>query len=127
MKTLRLSIGKKPLKLGVFIIKPGKDVQIYLGGGASPHIGSIAISQPRPSLQNPSRISCTTSVFNLLGHKDNEPAVLFAEGFCKKFNCTTVVSAGIHFNNATPENLEKVMGLVKDLLEKSLKKWDIIE
>ena len=124
MKTIALSLGKAPLRLTVLIIQAGKDIQIYLGGGALPHIGSVAISQPRPSLKDPDQNSCTTSVINLPGHKDDRPAVLFAEGFCKKYSCLTVVSAGIHINDATQEQLEKIMSLAGKLLEKSLTKWD---
>ena len=124
MKTLCQSIGTPPLQLDVFIVEAGTGIQVYLGGGESPHIGSVAISQPRPSLENPNINSCTTSIINLLGHKDDKPAVLFAEGFCKKFNCVTVVSAGIHIVSATSEELQTIMRLSGDLLEKSLIEWE---
>ena len=109
MKSLNLSLGKTPFRLTVSVVQAGRDLQIYLGGGEQYHIGSVVISQPRPSLKNPERISCTTSVFNIMGHKDDKPAILFAESFCKKFNCITVVSAGIHIDNATEKDLEKIM------------------
>ena len=123
MKTLVLSIGKTPFRLTAMIIQAGKDIQICLGGGVSPHIGSVAISQPRPSLKNPDQISCTTSVINFPGHKDDRPAVLFSEGFCKRYNCLTVVSAGIHIDDADPQQIERIMNLAEKLLEGSLEKW----
>jgi hypothetical protein len=123
VKTLSLQEGAGPLSLSVFIISAGKDIQIYLGGGTAPHIGSVAISQPRPRLNDPEHISCTTSIHNILGHKDDVIAVLFAEGFCKEFNCLTVASAGVHIDGAGTKEIKQIMNLAKILLEKSLAGW----
>ncbi|MBI3122079.1 MAG: hypothetical protein HYZ03_07340, partial [candidate division NC10 bacterium] len=45
-----------------------------LVGGDIPHIGAVAISIPRPSRADARRRSATTSVFALLGHKEDELA-----------------------------------------------------
>jgi len=41
----------------------GKDLLVAIWGGERPHIGAVAIAQPRPSLKDPAQISSTGSVF----------------------------------------------------------------
>jgi hypothetical protein len=83
-------------------------LNIYLGGGESPHIGTVAISQPRPSLRGDGTISCTTSVFNLLAHKDDSLAIPLAEILCKKLNQVVVVTAGVHIDKADDGDIARV-------------------
>lgn len=94
-------------------------ISIYLGGGEIPHIGTVVISQP--SLKENGLTSCTTSVFNLIGHKDNEIAIPMAENISKKTNQVVVVTAGVHVNNATAEDIYQLKKLGVELTEKILK------
>ena len=49
----------------------GNELMVAIYGGTAPHIGAIAIAIPRPSLQDPNTTSATSSVFTLVGHKDD--------------------------------------------------------
>lgn len=102
----RAGEGKFSLEAVVTVTKEG--INVYLGGGEKPHIGTVAMSQPRPSLKGDGSVSCTTSVLNLLGHKDDGLAVPLAEELCKTLKQTIVVTAGVHIENATIEDIKKI-------------------
>jgi gallate decarboxylase subunit D len=106
--TFHISIGEGSLRLESTIIKTQDGINIFIGGGERIHVGTTVISQPRPSLTGDGSTSCTTSVINLLGHKDDEIAIPVAEEICKHFKETTVVTAGIHIDNATAQYIEEL-------------------
>ncbi|AYO32021.1 hypothetical protein D2962_16725 [Biomaibacter acetigenes] len=111
--------GKFYLEAVITVTQEG--INIYLGGGEKPHIGSVAVSQPRPSLKGDGSISCTTSVLNLLGHKDDGLAVPLAEKLCKKLKQTVVVTAGVHIDNATMDDIQRFKDNCKILCENIVK------
>jgi hypothetical protein len=86
-----------------------RGIHIYLGGGQEAHIGSIAVSLPRTSLKNDSKSSCTTSVFNILTHKDDALAVPLAEDLCRKVHQPVVVTCGVHIENADQEEIDRLV------------------
>lgn len=96
-------------------------VNIYIGGGEKSHIGTIVVSQPRYSLKGDGSISCTTSVYNLIGHKDDGIAIPLAEELCKKINQVVVVSGGVHVENAASKDIEKLIKNGEELTAKLLK------
>lgn len=96
--------GKHQLESVVTITEEG--LNIYLGGGEKAHVGAIIISQPRLSLTGDGSISCTTSVINLLNHKDDKIAIPLAEELCKEINQVVVVTAGVHVDNAGVEDIK---------------------
>ena len=93
-----------------FEIEPiGEDILILIRGGDVHHIGSCVMSIPRPSLKNNEKISCTSSVLNVVGHKDEKICRLVAENFCKKFKTTVVCTGGFHVDNLTSEKISEVI------------------
>jgi len=106
------------------VVQTTSGVNIYLGGGEEPHIGSVAISIPRKSLTGDGTISCSTSVFNLISHKDDALAVPLAEEVSKQLNKVVVVSAGVHIEEITAEGIiriKKNLDIMKNLILKQLK------
>ena len=106
------------------VVQTMSGVNIYLGGGEESHIGSVAVSIPRPSLTGDGSISCTTSVFNLFSHKDDVLAVPLAEELSKQLNQVVVVSAGVHIEKATTEEIARIktnLGIIKNLIMKHFK------
>ena len=101
------------------IIPMGKDYTILLYGGSHPHIGSTVLAQARPSLTG-NGISVTSSVINVVGHKDEAVARMFAEKMAVHGNCTTVCACGIHMDDITQDQLEKVQVCCRLLLERCL-------
>lgn len=85
----------------------GNDVVVTVGGGKS-HVGAIAIAQPRPSLRDSATVSSSSSVFCVVGHKEDMLAKRTADRLAVRLNTTVVVVAGIHWDGLTPNDLEKI-------------------
>jgi len=99
--------GRYRVELLVTVTKDGLVAQLF--GGERPHVGAVAISLPRPGLSDNTRISCNTTVVPLLGHKDDEVARPAAEEIAVAFGKPVVVVAGIHVDNAGPEDIKRLV------------------
>jgi len=117
-----LSIGKGRYRVDLTAIITMDGLIISILGGEKPHVGAVAISIPRPSLKDPSKLSATTSVFTLLGHKDDEVARLASERLAKELNQTVVVVAGVHIEGAENEDIKKLIYNSKQAIEVFLEK-----
>jgi len=100
----------------------GDDILIALWGGTKPHIGSVVLSTPRPSLNNTRDRSVTSSVYNCIGHKDEAVARLVSEKVAVMINRITVVTAGIHIDNMTEYDLRNIMKNVEIIVSKVQRK-----
>ena len=87
----------------------GRDLLVAIWGGDSPHIGAVAAAQPRPSIRDPSVTSATASVICYVGHKEDSMAKAAAEYLAATFNMKVVVTAGMHWDNLTDENIDQVL------------------
>ena len=87
----------------------GKDVLVAIWGGEKPHIGAVAIAQPRPSLRDPAVTSSSASVICLVGHKEDEMAKAAAEIMAAVLETHVVVTAGIHWDNLAPEAIQHIV------------------
>jgi len=87
----------------------GEDILVSVWGGTKPHIGSVAVAQDRPSLKNPLRSSATSSVINFPGHKDDIVSRMFAERISSTMNRYCIATAGIHVDNASGEELSRIL------------------
>lgn len=95
----------------------GEDLCVLVTGGEKPHIGSVSISQPRPSLNDSQKISSTTSTFNFIGHKDDAVGNMFAQELSAAFNRNTVVLCGIHVDELTSQGIHQLLELSRQLLD----------
>ncbi len=112
--------GKHELKAVAAVTEDG--INVYIGGGERPHIGSIAVSLPRPSLTGDGSMSSTTSVFNVRGHKDDGIALPMAEDICRRTGMAVVVTAGIHIDDATIDDINLLKENGARLVERILNK-----
>jgi len=87
----------------------GQDLLVAIWGGEKPHIGSVAVAQPRPSLKDPNVTSATASVFCFVGHKEDELAKAASEILAAALNTQVVVTAGIHWDNLSYQGIQKVV------------------
>ncbi len=119
--------GEYDLSASVRLIGP--DVLVAIWGGEKPHIGAVAMSQPRPSLKDPAVTSATASVFAYVGHKEDELAKSAAEILAATLKTNVVVTAGIHWDNLPPEGIQHVIKnsnlLVEMILEKIASEMNI--
>lgn len=108
IKEKRVSIGKGKYLVDLIATITMDGLIVSIVGGETPHVGAVALSIPRTSLKNSSKLSATTSVLTLVGHKDDEVARPAAERLAKEFNQTVVVIAGVHIKEAKEEDIEKL-------------------
>ncbi len=122
MREKRVSVGrgKYRINLSAIITKDGLIVSIL--GVEKPHAGAVAIGIPRYSLNDPSKISVTTSVFTMIGHKDDEVAKPVAQRLAKDLNQTAVVVVGMHIEKAKEEDIRKLVNNSMQAVEVFLRK-----
>lgn len=115
--------ARKSFNLSAKALLIGEDWLVAVWGGDSPHIGAIAIAHPRPSLEDTRRVSASSSVYCMLGHKEDALAKELAERLAAVLNTTVTVTAGMHWNGLrssdlplVSENFEELTSLIlKDL------------
>ena len=81
------------------------DLIYILGGSEKYHIGGIAVCKPGKK----------TQFISLEGHYDYIVLQPIAEAACKKYNTTVVALGGIHIDNASKEEIEKLVENCKEL------------
>ncbi len=94
----------------------GNDFLIFIYGGDEHHIGGVAAAHATQShYRDATTVSISTLTFP--GHKDYVVANTAAEKICKAFNAPTVVTVGIHYDNASTEEIQEIISVVNDLVE----------
>ncbi len=101
--------------LSVELKAVGEDLLILFRGGDLPHIGCVVLAQPRCSLKKNGARSATSSVLNVMGHKDEQIARVLAEKAAAKYGKVTVCAGGFHKDGMTGPELETVMRAAKEL------------
>ncbi len=105
----------------------GTDLLVAIWGGEKPHIGAVAVAQPRPSLRDPNVVSATASVICLPAHKEDELAKMIAVTLAAALNTPVVVTAGIHWDNISQEGIGRVITnsktLVSLILKQAASRW----
>ena len=114
-QTVRSSIGDGIFKVIAEVKIIGDDLMISVWGGTKPHIGSISVSVPRPGLKDGTSMSSTSSVINLIGHKDEVVARKFSEQLAAKFNRNAIATAGVHIDDITENQINIIMQNITDL------------
>ena len=85
----------------------GNDLLYVLGGGEKTHIGGVVVCKPGNDLQ----------VMRLEGHYDDVVLKPIAEAACKKYKTKVVAVGGIHIDNATNEEINKLVKNCKELIK----------
>jgi hypothetical protein len=100
----------------------GSDLLVAIWGGERPHIGAVAVAQPRPSLKDPALTSATASVICFVGHKEDELAKASAEILAAALNTPVVVTAGIHWDNLDEKAIGRIIKNSQLLVDRILGK-----
>ncbi|MEM2890685.1 MAG: hypothetical protein QW358_05060 [Candidatus Hadarchaeum sp.] len=119
-KHLRISAGSGKHKVKLALLLAGKDLVAVISGGNYPHVGAVAVAIPRPSLKNPNKMSATSSTFTLIGHKDDGIAKTASEELARELNRVVVASAGIHLNNASEADIQKLVQNARQAVKKAI-------
>ena len=119
---LNIKTEKGSYDLEAFVKSIGQDFLIAVWGGERPHIGAIAVAQPRPSLRDESVTSATASVFCFLGHKEDIIAKDAAEKISSALNANVTVTAGIHWDDMHDSAIGLVVENSRDLITMIIEK-----
>ena len=117
MRQVSLQAGQYPHRVWGVATKVGADLVVIIGGGDAPHIGAVALATARPSLADPEQSSASASVLCVTGHKEDELARSHALRLSSRFRCQVCVSAGIHVDDATPNDLRTLVANANELME----------
>lgn len=104
-------------KISMYVLKAGDDYNITILGGDKPHIGSSVLAVPRLSLTGDGSVSATSSVMNMVGHKDEQICRYVAEKICAKKNAVVLCSGGFHVDDISKDGIGEVLEAVKELAE----------
>lgn len=99
--------------ISIHVESVGNDLLICVKGGDIPHIGCTVLAIPRPSLRQDGSISCTSSVLNVTGHKDEAICRMIAEKAAKKYHAAVVCTGGFHVDGITKEQIQEVITAVQ--------------
>jgi len=101
MKQVISFCGTAKYKVEAEALYIGNDLIVCVYGGTKPHVGASALA-----VYEPERDSATVSVITVHTHRDDKVAAHFAKYISREMKCTVSVSAGIHIDNASPEELK---------------------
>ncbi len=125
MRRFELSIEEGNYPLHSLSLLVGEDLVTCIWGGTQPHIGAVAIALPRPSIADPNVVSSTSSVFTVLGHKEDELVKMVSERLSARLQKNVVVAAGVHWDHLEEDAIIEIMdncralaGKVADLIER---------
>ena len=118
VRSRTLSETSGGFEITAVVYELGGDCLVILYGGAKPHIGAVGMGQVRPSLADPEVISATSSVFTYVGHKEDMVAKMASEDLTRRLGRNTVVAAGIHWDNISPEGIKHVRTACRTLIDK---------
>lgn len=118
MKRISLSHTRDRFTVDGEALLVGTDVAITLWGGSAPHIGAVAMAIPRPSLKDKSVMSATSSVLTSPGHLEDGIVKGFSERVSAALNSTVVVSAGMHWDDMSLEDIDSVRLICAELTQR---------
>lgn len=104
-------------KISMYVLKAGDDYNVTILGGDKPHIGSSVLAVPRLSLTGDGSVSATSSVMNMIGHKDEQICRYVAETICARKNAVVLCSGGFHVDDISKDGIDEVLDAVKELAE----------
>ena len=107
MRTFVVQKGEGDLLVSMSVTETyGHGLACFLYGGTLPHVGGQALASPGPMLHGAqlSRADLWTST--VPGHKDADAAAAVARKLCIATGQAVSVAAGIHVDNATPDQVK---------------------
>jgi hypothetical protein len=113
-------VSEGPFGLTVVVLQMGQDLSVCLFGGDRPHIGSVALAVPRPSLRDGVALSATASVLNVVGHKEDRLTQSAAEQLAAGLGKVVSVAAGVHYDDLDELGIEAVCRLAQEAVDRIL-------
>ena len=111
MKPVVLHEGAGRTKVSLAIQSMGNDLIVRLFNSQA-HIGAVALSE-----YNPAENRASTSVLTRYGHRDDTIACMAAYRICRRLKKPVCTIAGIHLDGITKEDIEKIVGNCRILID----------
>lgn len=86
----------------------GADLCLCVYGGEKPHVGTVILAEPHSSM-HADRPSCTCSVMNIAGHRDDVLLRIIAEKACRKYRCRVVCTGGVHIDDIREDEISALL------------------
>lgn len=100
--------GEGRCQITLTLTDTGHGIHGLLTGGEKPHVGGVVLALPRPSLSGKGW-SADVYITPVPGHKDVDIARTVAEMLTRELQLPVAITAGIHSDNLTPEELSKLI------------------
>lgn len=113
----QLSFGEGKTEVKLRASKEGNDLVVIITAGRA-HVGAVALAVPCE--KTPEGVTASSSVLTVPGHRDNIPAEQAALKLCKAFKRPVSVTAGLHIDHATEEEIQELMYNSQEVVEKLL-------
>ena len=113
-RTDSVAVGQGDFRLEAVVTVAPKGIVVFACTPGYAHVGATAQAIPRPE---PGR-TATVSLLAVPCHRDEIPAHDIAAALATRFSVPCAASAGYHVEGATKEDLQKVLRLNDELIEK---------
>lgn len=113
-------VGVKPCSVQGILTLCGQDICLIVGGGTLPHVGAIAVAEPRDSLKQDGTRSASCSVLCMYGHKDDVLAREAALKIAAFTNSRTLVAVGLHIDNISAVQMEMLSRNFGEIIQQSI-------
>lgn len=117
MECVHASFGEGRCQIYGAAVFCGEDVQLSFTGGTRPHIGAVSLA-----LYEPERDSATVSTICAYGHRDDQLSASCAKSTASVMKRTAAVSVGIHIDNASPQELNRLCANFEECRKRLLRK-----
>ncbi len=104
MIVLEQGTEKYKIKLEILTTN-GRGINVFITGGDTPHVGAVALAVPSKNAATAQR-TCDINIITAYGHKDRFLAEKAADRICRTTGEIVSVTAGVHVDNATKEDLQ---------------------
>ena len=118
----KFSRSRGPFNASLSLQWLGVDLQVVIWGGERPHVGAVAVAEPRVSRSDPERMTASSSVICLSGHKEDELARDAALRRAIVSRGAVAVTAGLHWDHLDADGIKDVLQLCDDLI-RDAEKW----
>lgn len=105
------------LRLEALCVSAGSDLVVVVGGGERPHVGAAALALSLPSLKDPSRLTHSSSLLAVPGHKEEDLARDGALRLSRALARNVVVTVGIHDDAIAKERIAAYVALFARLVD----------
>lgn len=118
-------VGTGRCQVSLVLMDTGAGLNGLLTGGEKPHIGGVVLAVPRPSLSD-AGTSADLFITPVPNHKDVEVATTVADQLARVCGYPVSLSAGIHSENLTLDELNLIRANCNQLAMKAVEALAIL-